>query len=328
MLQVSGWVWTGFFAFVTIMLILDLGVLNRRAHAIQVREALWMSLGWVMLAAAFAGCIWWFAGHGPALEFITGYLVEESLSVDNLFVFMLIFNYFAVPRQYQHKVLFWGVIGAIVLRGIFIFAGVWLLQQFSWLIYVFGVFLVYTAIKLLGAGEAEVDPERNVAIRILRRMMPVTHLYDGPLYFSVVEGRRMATPLFVVIIALATTDIVFALDSIPTILGITQERFIVLTSNIMAVMGLRAIFFALTGILALFRYLDKGLCAILILIGVKMLLPIPVHLLHLPEHWAHVPVVLSLGLILAILAVAILASVIHARLEARQARVAESEAER
>jgi tellurite resistance protein TerC len=270
--------WILFNVFVVVMLVLDLAVFQRRAHAIKLREALGYSALWVSLAAAFAVGVYFWHGRGTALEFVTGYLIEESLSVDNLFVFLLIFRYFKVPSRYQHKVLFWGILGALIMRGIFILAGVTLIKKFHWIIYVFGAFLIFTGVKLFRQEEAEVHPERNPVLKLFRRWMPVTRDYEGG-KFVVRRERLYATPLLLVLIIVETTDVMFATDSIPAILAITRDPFIVYTSNVFAVLGLRSIYFALAGIMEMFHYLHYGLSAILVFIGIKMLLsaryPIP-----------------------------------------------------
>jgi tellurite resistance protein TerC len=270
--------WVVFNIFVVVMLVLDLAVFHRRAHVVRYREALGFSLMWVLLAAAFAVFVFYWRGRSTALEFVTGYLVEESLSVDNLFVFLLIFRYFRVPQNYQHKVLFWGILGALVMRGIFIVAGVSLIRNFHWIVYVFGGFLVYTGLRLLREGEKEVHPEHNPVLKAFRRWIPVTPDYVGSRFLIRRQGL-FATPLLLVLVMVETTDVLFAADSIPAVLAITRDPFIVYTSNVFAILGLRSIYFALAGMIEAFHYLHYGLSAILIFIGVKMLLsahyPIP-----------------------------------------------------
>jgi TerC family integral membrane protein len=270
--------WIVFNVFVVVMLVLDLAVFHRRPHAVRFREALGFSIMWVALAAAFAVFVYYWRGRATSLEFVTGYLVEESLSVDNLFVFLLIFRYFRVPSQYQHKVLYWGILGALIMRGIFILAGVSLIQRFHWIIYVFGVFLIYTGVQLFRQKEQEIHPEQNPVLKMFRRWMPVTPGYVGG-RFLVREGGLLATPLLLVLIVVETTDVLFAADSIPAVLAITRDPFIVYTSNVFAILGLRSLYFALAGMMEAFQYLHYGLSAILTFIGVKMLLssyyPIP-----------------------------------------------------
>lgn len=275
--------WIAFNLFVLAMLALDLGVLNRKAHVIKFREAILWSLMWISLAALFAVGVYFWRGRATALEFTTGYVIELALSVDNLFVFILIFRYFNVPRHYQHKVLFWGIIGALVMRGIFIAAGITLIHYFHWIIYVFGAFLVYVGIKLAFQDEGEsVHPEQNHAVKLLRKFMPVTKDYVGGNFFTR-NGGLYATPLFVVLIVVETTDIIFAVDSIPAILAITRDAFIVYTSNVFAIMGLRAMYFALAGMMEMFHYLHYGLSLVLVFIGAKMLLS---NYYPIPTEWA------------------------------------------
>ncbi len=263
--------WIAFNLFVVLMLVLDLAVFHRKPHAIKFREALGSSVMWVLLAAAFAVFVYHWRGRVTALEFVTGYLVEESLSVDNLFVFLLIFRYFRVPSSYQHKVLFWGILGALIMRGIFILAGVSLIRRFHWIIYVFGAFLVYTGIQLFRQQEQEIHPEQNPVLKMFRRWVPVTPDYVGG-RFTVRTPGLFATPLLLVLIVVETTDVLFAADSIPAVLAITRDPFIVYTSNVFAILGLRSLYFALAGMMEAFHFLHYGLSVILIFIGVKMLL--------------------------------------------------------
>src|SRR5437867_1748093 len=271
----------GFHVLLGIVLALDLGVFQRKAHTVSMREAAAWTVVWVALALAFALGVWknwhWMrpdeAGHGAdrSLEFITGYLVEQSLSVDNLFVFLVIFRYFGVPDHLRHRVLFWGILGAVVMRASFIIAGAALLSLFTWMIYVFGVFLIYTGYKLLRSVEGEIDPGRNPVLRLARRFLPVLDSYDTPHFWVRRDGRWFATPLPLVLLVVETTDVVFAIDSIPAIFGITKDPFIVYTSNIFAILGLRSMYFLLSGFLGLFRYLSVGLGVVLAFVGVKML---------------------------------------------------------
>lgn len=265
--------WIIFNAAILLLLFIDLAVINRGGRVLSFKQALTSSAGWILLALGFAVFVHWWMGATKSLEFITGYLIEESLSVDNLFVFILLFNYFKVPPEQERTVLFWGIIGALVMRAGFIFAGVALITRFHWIIYAFGLFLVYTGFQLLREGDEEkVDPSRNFVLRIARKFLPVTQQYEGKRFFVVQQGRRFATPLFIVLLVVETTDILFATDSIPAILAISSHPFIVYTSNVFAILGLRSLFFALSGLMKLFRYLNYGLAVVLMFIGAKMLL--------------------------------------------------------
>jgi tellurite resistance protein TerC len=274
--------WLGFNLFVLVMLALDLGVFHRKSHQIKFKEALGWSAFWIALAFAFAVLIALWQGRQPALEFVTGYVVEESLSVDNLFVFLVLFRYFKVEPAYQHKVLFWGIIGALITRGIFIIAGVQLIERFHWIIYVFGVFLIFKGITMLRTEGSDIEPEKNFILRFLRKFIPVTDHYEGGKFLVRRDAKRYATPLFIVLLVVELTDVAFATDSIPAILAITKNAFIVYTSNVFAIMGLRSLFFALAGLIDAFHHLHYGLSALLIFIGVKMLTsehyPIPIHI--------------------------------------------------
>jgi len=281
------------------MLALDLGVFNRRVHTVTFREALGWSAMWIGLATAFAVLVYFWHGRTESLEFATGYLIELSLSIDNLFVFLVIFRFFRVPSELQHRVLFWGILGALITRGIFILAGVSLIQRFHWLIYVFGALLVYSGIKLLRQGDEEVDPERNPLLKLFRKWIPVTEDYEGE-KFWVRRPGLYATPLVVVLLVVETTDIVFAVDSIPAVLAITLNAFIVYTSNVFAILGLRSMYFAVAGMMDLFEYLHYGLSLVLILIGAKMLL----------SHYYTVPTVVALGTVAGVIAVSVVASVL------------------
>jgi len=263
--------WILFNLFVLAMLALDLGVFQRRGHIVKFREAVIWSLVWIALALIFAVIVFFWHGRAESLEFITGYVIELSLSVDNLFVFLLIFRYFHVPRPDQHKVLFWGIVGALVMRAVFILLGVTLIQRFHWIIYVFGALLVYSGIKLLSSEEKEIQPEKNPVLRLLRRWIPVSDRYEQGKFF-VRRPKLYATPLFVVLIVIETTDLIFAMDSIPAVLAITLNAFIVYTSNIFAILGLRSMYFALAGMMEIFHYLHYGLSLVLIFIGGKMLI--------------------------------------------------------
>ncbi|MCS7014407.1 MAG: TerC family protein [Chloroherpetonaceae bacterium] len=265
--------WTAFFAIITFVLALDLGILNREAHRITPRAALGWFILWVLLAFAFAGAVWHFYGSIKGIDFITAYLIEKSLSVDNLFVFVLVFRFFRVEDKYQHRILFWGVLGAIVMRAIFIFAGVALIQKFHWITYLFGGFLIYTGIKLFFDGEEEeAEFAENLGIRLVKRFFSVSSQYDGQKFFTIENGRRMATPLFLVLVVIEITDLVFAVDSIPAVLAVSPDAFIVFTSNIFAIMGLRSMYFLLANIIDRFSHLKYGLAFILAFVGVKMVL--------------------------------------------------------
>lgn len=264
-------------AFVLGMLALDLGVFHRRPHEVGVGEALAWSAMWIALALLFNGWIYWRFGSEIGLEFLAGYLIEKSLSVDNVFVFVLLFTSFAVPRQLQHRVLFWGIFGALVMRIIFILFGALLLQRFHWLIYFFGAILVWSGYRFLVHGSGEVHPERNPIYRLFTRVAPAVPTYHGGAFTIVHEGRRHATPLLLVLVAIEASDLVFAVDSIPAIFGITEDPFIVFTSNIFAILGLRALYFVLGGFIGKFRYLNKGLALVLLFVGGKMLLAGVVH---------------------------------------------------
>ncbi len=295
------WAWAGFLAFVACMLALDLGVFNRKSHVVSLREALaWCSV-WFGLAMAFNLLVSQKLGPQAGLEFFTGYIVELCLSVDNVFVFIVIFQYFRVDPRYQHRVLFWGILGAVVMRAIFIFAGISLINSVHWIIYVFGAFLVYTGIKLALPKKADgFEPEKNPAVRLARKFIPVTPHFHGGHFFVRVQGKRHATPMFLVLLIVETTDVMFALDSIPAVIAITRNEFIVFTSNIFAILGLRSLYFAVSGVMQLFRYLNVGLAIILVFVGGKML----------ASHYVTVPIKISLGIIGAVLVASILASVL------------------
>lgn len=294
--------WIGFHIFIFIMLALDLGVFHKRTHVVPVKEAVIWSCVWVTLALLFAVFIYVDKDFGPqkALEFITGYVIEYSLSVDNIFVFILIFTYFAVKGQYQHKILFWGILGALIMRAIFIFAGVALINRFHWIVIIFGGFLVFTGVRMLFTKDTEVDPEKNPVVRFFRKFLPVTHETHGDKLFVKLNHRLYATPLFLVLLIIETSDLIFAVDSIPAILAISQDTFIVYTSNIFAILGLRSLYFALAGIMGFFRFLKIGLAFVLTFVGLKMLLAF--------FHF-EIPILLSLATIILILLTSILASV-------------------
>ncbi|MBI4523737.1 MAG: TerC family protein [Deltaproteobacteria bacterium] len=282
------------------MLALDLAVFHRKAHAVSLREAFVWSIVWIGLAVIFNLGIYYFWGPDKALEFLVGYLIEKSLSVDNLFVFLVIFSYFAVPAMYQHRVLFWGILGALVMRAIFIAVGAALLNAFHWMIYVFGGFLIITAIKLLFAGHEKIKPEKNPAVRLARRLLPITKEYNGQSFFVRINGRLWATPLLLVLLVVETTDVIFAVDSIPAIFAVTMDPFIVYTSNVFAILGLRALYFLLAGIMDMFRYLKVGLSFVLCFVGVKMMI----------ADFYKIPIGVSLGGVAGILALAVVASLL------------------
>jgi len=295
------WAWLGFLGFIAIMLALDLGVFNRRAHVVSLKEALAWCAVWFGLAMAFNLLISQKMGGQAGLEFFTGYIVELCLSVDNVFVFIVIFQYFRVEPRHQHRVLFWGILGAVVMRAIFIFAGISLINRFHWIIYVFGAFLVYTGIKLaIPKKDDGFEPEKNPAVKLARRFLPVTSHFEGGHFFTRLDGRLHATPMFLVLLIVETTDVMFALDSIPAVIAITRNEFIVFTSNIFAILGLRSLYFAVSGIMQLFRYINVGLAVILCFVGFKML----------ASHYVTIPIKISLGIIGTVLAASILASVL------------------
>jgi tellurite resistance protein TerC len=296
--------WILFNLFVLAMLVLDLGVFHRRAHTVKFREALAWSVAWIALAAIFAVVIFFWHGRTPALEFVTGYVIELSLSVDNLFVFLLIFRFFQVPAIHQHKVLFWGILGALIMRAIFIAAGVTLIERFHWIIYAFGAFLVYSGIKLFFQNEAEIHPEKNPVLRLFRRWVPVTRDYVDDKFFVRSPGLY-ATPLFVVLLVVETTDLLFAVDSIPAILAITRDAFIVYTSNVFAILGLRSMYFALAGMMEMFRYLHYGLSLVLVFVGAKMLV----------SHYLEIPTPVALAAVAGVLAISVIASMANPRKE-------------
>ncbi len=299
----SLWLWAGFNLFVLAMLAIDLGVFHRQAHAVSLREASVWSAVWIGLALVFNLGVWKFLGPQPGVEFLTGYLIEKSLSVDNIFVIALLFAYFKVPDAYQHRVLFWGILGALVMRAGFILAGAALLERFHWIIYLFGAFLILTGIKMAFAPEHGLEPEKNPVVRLVRRLMPVTADFRGPAFFVREGGRRAATPLFLVLVMVEFTDLVFAVDSIPAIFAVTRDPFLVYTSNVFAILGLRSLYFLLAGVMHKFEYLKLGLAAILVFVGAKMAL----------VDWVKIPAGVSLGVIAAILAVAVAASLLKAR---------------
>ena len=302
--------WILFNVFVLLMLALDLGVFHRKAHEVKIKEALSWSAVWIILALVFNVAIYYYwdwmapsSGYSnkeAAFAFLTGYLIEKSLSVDNVFVFLMVFTYFNVPALYQHKVLFWGILGALAMRAIFIFAGVALITKFHWMIYLFGAILIFTGIKMITQKNKKLDPEKNPVIKIFRKWFSVTTEYDGDRFFTKLNGRNVATPMFIVLLFIETTDIIFAVDSIPAILAITNNPFIVYTSNVFAILGLRALYFALAGIMNLFHYLHYGLSVILGFVGTKMLL----------TDVYKIPIELSLLVVMGVLIVSVILSLL------------------
>jgi tellurite resistance protein TerC len=297
----SIWFWIGFHVFIFIMLALDLGVFHKHTHRVPVKEAVLWTTVWISLALIFNVFVYFEFGKIKALEFLTGYVIEYSLSVDNIFVFILIFSYFSVKARFQHKVLFWGILGALIMRGLFIFSGIALIQRFHWIVIIFGGFLVYSGIRLLFQKEAEVDPEKNAIVRFFKRFLPVSQNQDTDQLFLRQNSRLYATPLFLVLLVIESSDLIFAMDSIPAILAISHDRFIVYTSNIFAILGLRSLYFAIAGIMGYFRYLKIGLAFVLTFVGIKMLASFINF---------EIPILLSLAIIISILLVSVLASVV------------------
>lgn len=295
--------WVVFAIFVSAMLALDLGVFHRKAHAVKIKEALLWSAAWIALALLFNLGIYLLLDTHKALSFFTGYLVEKSLSVDNLFVFLVIFSYFSVPKTYQHKVLFWGILGALIMRALFIATGLVIVERLHWVIYVFGAFLVFTGVRMWGKKETEIHPEKNPVLKLFRKFVPVTRRYHGDRFFIRKRARRWATPLFLVLLVIETTDVIFAVDSIPAVLAITLDPFIVYTSNIFAILGLRALYFALAGVTQRLSYLHYGLAAILTFLGLKMLV----------SGVYKIPIVLALGVVAFILAISVVVSLVRPR---------------
>ncbi len=291
--------WVGFHVFILFMLALDLGIVRRKAREVSLKEALAWSAIWISLAMVFNGFIYYWLGSEKALSFLAGYLVEKSLSVDNLFVFLLVFSYFKVPPLYQHKILFWGILGALFMRAIFIIAGIALISYFHFVIYIFGAFLIFTGIKLVTSKDDDIEPENNPVLKLVRKFIPIKTEYGVGKFFLRESGKLYATQLFVVLVVVETTDVIFAVDSIPAILAITPDPFIVYTSNIMAILGLRALYFALSGIMGMFHYLSYGLCLILVFIGVKMLI----------SDFYKIPIAVALGVIAGVLTISIILSI-------------------
>lgn len=294
------YVWIGFLVFVFLMLAIDLGIFHRHSHEVKIKEALIWSAVWISLALIFNYGIYHFLGKQKGIEFLTGYIIEKSLSVDNLFVFIMIFSYFNVDPKYQHRVLFWGIIGALIMRAIFIFAGVALIEKFHWIIYVFGGFLIFTGVKMLFHKDEKLDPDKNPLVRLFKKFFPVTEKMHGESFFVRISGKLFATPLFIVLLMVEFTDLIFAVDSIPAIMAITHDTFIIFTSNVFAILGLRALYFALAGITKFFYYIKYGLSAVLVFVGIKMVI-VDIY---------KVPIEYSLLTIVSILAISIIVSLI------------------
>jgi len=304
-IHVDAWMWFAFLGLIAVLLLADLFLFHKEAHEISMREAAITSAFWVLLGVSFSLVIWALLGGPAASQYLTGYVIEKSLSVDNVFVWAVILSYFAVPKAYQHRVLYWGVFGALVLRLIFIFAGVALLEAFSWMLYVFGAFLVFTAWRVATHDNEEIHPERNPVLKLMRRIIPVTSEYHGQKFWVRIDARRFATPLLVVLVMVEVTDVVFAVDSIPAILAVTRSEFIVFTSNAFAILGLRALYFLLAGAQSKLRYLNIGLGIILGYVGIKMLI----------SEWYHMPTFISLAVIAVVLAITVIVSL---RADARE----------
>lgn len=292
--------WIGFNLFILIMLILDLGVFHRKAHKVSVKEALIWTCVWVGLAFSFNIFVYYTLGEEKAFEFFTGYLIEKSLSVDNIFVFIMIFTYFNVPASAQHKVLFWGIAGALVMRIIFIVAGVELIHQFHWLVYIFGAFLIFTGIRFITQEDVKIDPDKNPIVKLVRKLFRVTQDFQGNKFFVTIDHRLWATPLFIVVIMIEVSDLIFAVDSIPAILAISDDSFIVYTSNVFAILGLRSLYFALAGIEKFFKYLKYGLAVVLVFVGVKMCI----------ADWYKIPIEISLSFIVVTLGLSLITSIV------------------
>jgi tellurite resistance protein TerC len=296
-------IWIAFNLFVLAMLALDLGVFHRHTHEVSVREAATWSVVWISLSMIFNVFLYFWRGPEQALQFFTGYLIEKSLSVDNIFVFVLIFGAFAVPKAYQHRILFWGILGALVMRGALIFAGAALLERFHWIIYVFGAFLIFTGIRMAFQSDHAIDPKDNRLIKFVKRFIPIATEYQGERFFIRQAGRLIATPLFLVLLLVESTDLVFAVDSIPAIFAVTQDPFLVYTSNVFAILGLRSLYFLLAGVIDKFVYLKVGLAAVLTFVGAKMVL-VDIY---------HIPTTISLAVIAGILTASVVASLVKTR---------------
>jgi len=295
------WAWILFYALVIVMLYADLKLFGRKGqHEVSISEALKMTAVWIIVSLIFCGGIWFYEGDNKAMEFLAGYLIEKSLSMDNLFVFLMLFSFFGVQRKYQHEVLFWGIFGALILRSIFIFAGAAMVQRFEWILGIFGVFLIYTGIKMFSHQEESVDPSKNIFVKLFKKFFPVTDQMHEDKFFIIEQGKRLATPLFIALLVIETTDVAFAVDSIPAVFSVSRDPFIVLTSNIFAILGLRALYFALAAIAQYFAYLKYGLGIILSFVGVKMLLEVL---------WdINIPTPISLLIIFGVLVLSMLAS--------------------
>jgi TerC family integral membrane protein len=293
--------WTTFSILIVAVLAIDLGVFHRKAHAVRFREAISWVVVWVTLAMAFALGVYWKFGSDKALEFLTGYIIEEALSVDNVFVFIVIFAFFRVPKEYQHRILFWGILGALIMRAIFIFAGAALLQRFHWILYVFGGILIVTGVRMLLGKDEEIHPERNLVYRAFRRVVPMAHAYHGQNFFVVENGRRLATPLLLVLVVVEATDVIFAVDSIPAIFAITTDPFIVYTSNIFAILGLRNLYFVVARFMEKFHFLKIGLAFVLLFVGVKMLI----------ADYYKIPITVSLAVVAGVLALSVVISILR-----------------
>jgi tellurite resistance protein TerC len=301
-LDVPGWAWMALLGFIVVLLLVDLLVFHREAHAVGTREAAIESSIWIAIGLSFTGVVWWAFGSQAAGEYVSGYLIEKSLSIDNVFVWALILSYFAVPRKYQHRVLFWGIFGALVMRAIFIFAGVALIERFEWVLYIFGGFLLFTAAKLLFSDNDTVDPSKSRFLRLIRKVVPSTDEFDGQRLFTRRTGRRLATPLFAVLLLIESTDVIFAVDSVPAVLAVSREQFIVFSSNAFAILGLRALYFLLADLHARFSYLQEGLAIILAFVGIKMIIA------ELPGVEYHIPTPISLLVIALVLTASIVFS--------------------
>ncbi|MDT4966790.1 MAG: tellurite resistance protein TerC [Acidobacteriota bacterium] len=319
----SLWLWVGFGALILTMLSLDLGLFNRRAHSVTYKESVIWSCVWVSLAMIFGGVVFWHLGKVKGTEFVAGYLIELSLSVDNLFVFLLVFSYFKVPSKFQHRVLFWGVLGALGMRIAMILLGTALIRQFGWIIYIFGAFLVFTGVKMFSQEETDIQPEDNPIVKLVTRYIPIARRYEGENFFTTVDGKRAGTLLLLVLVIVEVTDLVFAVDSIPAIFGVTTDTFIIYTSNVFAIMGLRSLYFLLAGVVEKFHYLKLGLAIVLTFIGVKMLLPLlsggltlvleklgATTLAEYARRGDHIPIGMALGIVAVVLTGSVIASLI------------------
>lgn len=294
----SVWIWVAFHALIFLLLALDLGVFHREPHVPRLRESVVWNVVWTALGLLFAGVVGWFYGRESAVEYVTGYVLERALSVDNIFIFVVVFRYFSIPGEHQHRILYWGILGALVMRGTLILAGAAAVARFHWLLYVFGAFLVYTGIRLVAKDPAPPDPEKNPAVRFASRLLPFTRRLHGERFFVRVEGKLHATPLLLVLLVVETTDLLFAFDSIPAIFGVTRDAFVIYSSNVFAILGLRAMYFLLAAALPSLRFLDWGLAAVLVFIGARMLI----------EPWYRLPVAWALGVVCGLLAIAVVAS--------------------